>query len=133
MSYDLGVWHSDLPLDDARAGDLYIKLCEQQWVPTEESPATLAFYNELSARYPEIDDVPEEKLDDCPWSCAHDRSGLHVLMAMQWGKYSEIAPVVYGLADKHGLICYNPQEAKVVLPSRLKHSVRPKRPWFHFW
>jgi hypothetical protein len=132
MSYDLGVWHGELPLDDDQAGDLYVKLCEERWVPIEENAATLAFYNELSARYPEIDDVPEEDLDECPWSCAHDRSGLHVLMAMRWSKYSEVAPVVYELAEKHGLICYNPQEGKVMLPNKLKLNTKQKRPWFRF-
>ena len=119
MSYDLCVWHSDLPPDDEQAGDLYVKLCEERWVPAEENPATLAFYNELSARYPEIDDVSEEDLDDCPWSCAHDRPGLHVLMAIRWSKYGEVTPVVYELAGRHGLVCYNPQEGKVILPNRL--------------
>lgn len=57
MSYDLGVWYSELPLDDDQAGELYVKLCEERCVPTEENPATLAFYQELCARYPEIDDV----------------------------------------------------------------------------
>lgn len=30
MSCDLGVWHSELPLDDEQAGDLYVKLCEEK-------------------------------------------------------------------------------------------------------
>ena len=120
MSYDLGVWHSDLPLDDEQAGDLYVKLCEERWAPTEENAATLAFYNELSTRYPEIDDVSGKDLDDCPWSCPHDRSGLHVLMTIRWSKYGEVTPVVYELAERHDLVCYNPQEGKVRLPNRLK-------------
>src|SRR5258707_68183 len=100
MSFDLGVWQSDSHLTDEEAGDLYVKLCEQSWIPIEENPAVQAFYAELTSRYPEIDTVPEEEVDECPWSCAHDRSGLHVLVAMVWSRCAEVTPVVLELAEK---------------------------------
>jgi len=129
MSFDLGVWYGDKPLTDAEAGDLYLKLCEQTWVPIDRKPAVDAFYTELTNRYPEIDTVPEDELDACPWSCAHDRSGLHVVMAMRWSMCAEIAPVVHELAAKHGLVCYDPQESKVYLPQCLK----PRSSTLKYW
>jgi hypothetical protein len=125
MSFDLGVWYSDTPLTDEDAGDLYVKLCEETWIPIEENAAVDAFYADLTSRYPEIDAISEEELENCPWSCAHDRSGLHVLMAITWSRCAEIAPVVLNLAATHGLVCYDPQESKVHLPSHLKP--RPPR------
>ena len=114
----------------AHAGDSYVKLCEQKWIPVGENAAVDAFYKELTSRYPEIDTVPEEELYNCPWSCAHDRSGLHVLMAMAWSRCAEIAPVVLDLAAKHGLVCYDPQESKVHLPSQLKPRPSRFRSWW---
>src|ERR1017187_6406166 len=131
MSFDLGVWYSDEPLTDEDAGDLYVKLCEQRWIPVEESAAVDAFYAELTSRYPEIDSIPEEELENCPWSCAHDRSGLHVLMAITWSRCVEIAPVVLKVAARHGLVCYDPQESKVHLPSHLKPRPSRFRSWWN--
>jgi len=131
MSFDLGVWCSDEPLTDEDAGDLYVNLCEQKWIPIGENAAVDAFYKELPNRYPEIDTVPEEGLENCPWSCAHNRSELHVLIAMTWSSSAEIAPVVLALAAKHGLVCYDPQESKVHLPSQLKPRPSRLRSWWH--
>ena len=132
MSFDLGVWHSDGSVTDEEAGDLYTKLCEEKVVMTGESGAVEAFYHELTSHWPEIDTVPEEKIDDldnCPWSCALDRSGMHVIMACVWPKANEVAAFVYQLAMKHGLVLYNPQESTVYLPPKLK----PQRSRFRFW
>ena len=81
MSFDLGVWYGDRTWTVDEAGDLYVKLCEQTWIPTEEHASVQAFYEALCCAYPEIDTLPEAEVDECPWSCAHDRSGFHVLVA----------------------------------------------------
>ena len=130
MSFDLGVWHSDKALSVKEAGELYVKLCELEWTPTEESPAVNAFYKELCRAYPEIDTLPDDQVDDCPWSCAHDRSGLHVIVAMSWGeKTTPVAQFVVDLAEKCGLVCYDPQGPDVYLPPRFQ----PKKSGFRFW
>ena len=54
-------------------------------MPTERDQAVEAFYTELTGRYPEIDTLPEDKLDSCPWSCAHDKSGFYVIMGLNYG------------------------------------------------
>jgi len=67
-----------------------------------------------------------------PWSCAHDRSGLHVLMAITWNRCAEIPPVVLELGVKHGLVCYDPQESKVYLPPHFKPKAGSRfRSWFN--
>jgi hypothetical protein len=130
MSFDLGVWHSERPITVEEAGDLYLKLCKQEWVPIEESPAVEAFYRESCGKYPEIDMLPEDQVDESPFSCAHDRSGLHVLVAISYGqRTTPVAQYVVELAEKHGLICYDPQGPDVYLPPHLK----PKASRFRFW
>jgi hypothetical protein len=79
---------------------------------------------ELTARYPEIDMLAEEDLDASPWSCALDRSGFHVIVAMLDDKAAEVVPVVLQLAEKYGLVCFDPQAMKVHLPSHLRRPAR---------
>ena len=130
MSFDLAVWQSETVLSAKEALSLYLKLCKQEWIPTEHHHDVAAFYSELCNRYPEIDTLPEDQLDRCPWSCAHDRSGLHVIMCMNYGdELEKAAQFVTDLAAKHGLICFDPQGPNVYLPPNPK----PKRSRFRFW
>jgi len=102
---------------------LYVNLCKREWVPTEKSPAIESFYQDLCQMYPEIDTLPEEKRDSCPWSCAHDKSGSHLIICMCYGNtLEETIESVLRLANKHGLICYNPQGPHVYIPVQLQRD-----------
>ncbi len=74
MSYDLGVWYPHEKIDNAEAGKRYGQLCEGDTSGVKANPAVDAFYAELTAKHPEIDTIPDDRIDDhdyCPWSCAH--------------------------------------------------------------
>src|ERR1035438_7243682 len=76
---------------------------------------------------PEIDTLPDDELDRCPWSCAHDRSGHPIIMCLNYGdQLQEAALFVINLAARHDLICFDPQGPNVYLPPGLK----PKRSRF---
>jgi hypothetical protein len=82
-------------------------------------PAVDAFYAELTARHPEIDTIPEDKIDDhdyCPWSCALDHSPGHVVMPCVWSKAAYIHQLVQELARKHCPAMYDPQSEVVTYP-----------------
>jgi hypothetical protein len=79
-----------------------------------------AFYNDLTARYPEIDMLAEEDIDASPWASSLDRSGFHVIMFILEDRAEEVIPVVLELAERFGLICFDPQSKKVHLPSHLR-------------
>jgi hypothetical protein len=121
MSFDLGVWHTQERLSDEEAGALYHDLCESRRDGVTPHPAVDAFYAELTARYPEIDTIPEERIDDhdyCPWSCALDRSPGHVIMSCVWSQAEKVARSVHELAVKPGLAVFDPQQGKVFYPDR---------------
>jgi len=87
--------------------------------PAGQSPAVDAFYRELTGRWPEIDAVPDDEIDDlnvCPWSVAMDRSGMHVIMCCAWSKADEVGKFVESLAMKNGLVFYDPQSDRVKPP-----------------
>jgi hypothetical protein len=123
MSFDLAVWYSHRPLRNEEAGEIYVQLCEQ-WPSLEgENLSVAAFYDELTKRWPEIDTVPDDKVDDtdyCPWSCALNHSGMAVVMPCVWSKADDVAEFVHKLAQKHGLVLYDPQTGIVYLPEQLK-------------
>jgi hypothetical protein len=130
MSFDLAVWHGETIVSVKDAADLYLKLCKQEWTSTEWYASVEAFYVELCSRYPEIDTLSDDELDRCPWSCAHDRSGHHIIMCLNDGdQLEEAALFVTRLAARHDLICFDPQGQKVYLPPGLK----PKRSRFQLW
>ena len=100
---------------------MFLLLSQQRWVPLEHYASVYSFYNDLTSVFPEIEMTPEEKLEDCPWSCAMKHSGLHVLLDIEHEKASAILPRVLGLAQKHGLVCFDPH--KVYLPPLLQADV----------
>ncbi len=111
VSYDLGVFYSERPHSDEDAGERYVALCSEEnkepWV--EPSPRVAAFYQELIARFP--DDGGERD----PWSAGPlDRSAGHVIMSMPFGMADKIERFVIELAEKHGLVCFNPQGGNIV-------------------
>src|SRR5579872_1339613 len=124
MTFDLGVWHSEARPTDKQAGAIYLQLC-QNWPNLQgEHPSVAAFYQELTRRWPEIDSIPEDRigdLDDCPWSCAISHSEIAVVMSCVWPKADEVAAFVRDLAQRHGLVLFDPQADRVYLPPDDKH------------
>ncbi len=135
MSCDFSVWFPDQRLSNEEAGDLYGKLCEGDTRGVSPHPAVDAFYAELTALHPEIDTIPEERIDDheyCPRSCALDRSAGHVNMACVWSQAGQVERLVKGLARKHGLAVFDPQSGIISYPDDPPPR-EPKRPWWKLW
>jgi hypothetical protein len=119
MSFDLGVWYPQTRISNEEAGKLYVRLCDGDTSGVVANPAIDAFYVELTARHPEIDTIPEEKIGDhdfCPWSCKLDHSPGHVIMSCVWPKATYVHRLVQDLARKHALAIYDPQSDVVTYP-----------------
>lgn len=115
MSYDLPVWYPRTRIRNEEATELYLRLCDGDTSGVVPYPSIQAFYAELTARHPEIDAIPEDRIGDhagCPWSCKLDYSPGHVIMCCVWSKASDVHELVQGLARKHGLALYDPQSEK---------------------
>ena len=98
---------------------MYLRLCDGDASAPVPHPSIDAFYAELTARHPEIDTIPEERIDDhdhCPWSCKLDYSPSYVIMCCVWSKASYVHELVQTLARKHGLALYDPQSERVTYP-----------------
>jgi hypothetical protein len=123
MSFDLGVWHSDVPLSDKEAAEIYVHLCQDWPYLKGESHSIVSFYDELTRRWPEIDTVPDEEIDNleyCPWSCALSHSDIAVVTSCVWSMADEVEAFVRELAQRHRLVLFSPQSGSVYLPEHLK-------------
>ena len=120
---------------------MYAALCEGDTTGLEPSPAIDAFYVELTGIHPEIDDVPEEDVDDtdlCPWSIAFDRSPGHLIVCCVWSKAEYVHELIHRLASKHGLAVFDPQSETITYPPPKGAPGRPvateaRKPWWRFW
>jgi hypothetical protein len=131
MSCDYGVWYPNRHLSNTEAGALYAELCEGRTSGVAAHSAVGAFYSELTSMHPEIDDVPEDKVDDhdfSPWSIAFERSNAHILMSCVWSKADYVGALLRRLARKHGLALYDPQKERVIYPDKPARA-----PWWKFW
>jgi hypothetical protein len=121
MSFDLGVWYPQKRIGNKEAGELYVRLCDSDTTGVIPHPAVDAFYAELTAKHPEIDTIPKERIGDydyCPWSCKLDYSPGHVIMACVWSKATYVHQLAQELGRKHGLALYDPQSDRVTYPDR---------------
>jgi hypothetical protein len=136
MSCDFGIWFPHTRLTHREANDLYGRLCVGDTSGVQPNPAVDAFYAELTAKHPEIDTIPEERIDDhdyCPWSCRLDRSPGHLIMACVWSKADYVTTLVHELARRHGLAVYDPQSDRITYPDESPSPAGGKRPWWRFW
>jgi hypothetical protein len=83
------------------------------------------FYCELTRHYPELEMMTDEEMESSPWACALEVAEDHVIMALLKEWCADTFPLILNLAGVHGLICYDPQTAKVHAPAfrRLKTAV----------
>ncbi|MES9934593.1 MAG: hypothetical protein ABW162_17460 [Candidatus Sedimenticola sp. PURPLELP] len=134
MSCDFGILSINKRLTNEEASDIYGALCEGDVSGVIPNAAIDAFYKELTAKHPEIDDVPEEEIDDtdlCPWSIAFDRSPGHLIISCVWPKSDYVYELVADLARKHELALFSPQAEIIVYPDGSEGS--GNKPWWKFW
>lgn len=131
MSCDYAVWFPHQRPTHREAGALYVGLCEGTIQPPPENPAIEAFYEELTAQHPEIDEMPEDEIEDnCLWNVAFDRSSGHIIMCCRWSKADYAGQLIQSLAAKHGLVFYDPQSNRVTYPGG---EPAQKQPWWRWW
>ncbi len=78
------------------------------------------FVLELTAKYPQPQELPDDALANCVWSCDFDLSKAYCLLNIGWPFVDDVAPFVMELASKYRLICYDPQNDIVHLPAHLQ-------------
>jgi len=113
------------PLSREEGGRIYALLGEEPWDELlEPDERVAAFVREITDRWPQIDDVPEEEVDDCPWAVEFDQSPAHVISCISWSRAEEVFPVYVETALRHGLYVYDPQDERLFAPEEPPGSTR---------
>jgi hypothetical protein len=119
MSCDFFVWYPQKQIANAEATELRLRLGDGDACALVPHSSMDAFYAEPTARHPEIDTIPEEKIGDhdyCPWSCKLDHSRSYLITSCVWSKAGYVQQLLQVLARKQGLTLYDPQSERVTYP-----------------
>ena len=111
MTFDGGIWYSEISISSGEASHIYAALCRGE-IPSRgviPSPAVNAFYEELTGEWPEIESI-----------CKLNHSDAYVVLSCEWSKAKEVHLLLRYLAAKHGLIFFDPQSEEVYLPDHLQ-------------
>jgi hypothetical protein len=123
-NYYLAVWGVGGEISRKDAAKQYTLFATQ--LPSGRfNESVYRFYFELVRHYPDIEMMTDEEMESSPWACALEVGEDYVIMALLEEWYADAFPLILNLAGVHGLICYDPQKARVHLPapSRLKAAV----------
>lgn len=118
MSYDIAVWAGSRPADDAAALSTYEELWAR-YEGTDEAanPDILAYIEDLTKRYPDLTDLDDDHVDDSVWAdgpLTGNVMGPFFYFAMTYGGAEEALSFVATTAAQHGLVCFDPQTAKLI-------------------
>ena len=118
MSWNCAVWHSNCVKEEKEAENLYLKLCEGDTSLIGPTQRIQDFYEELTAKHPEIDCINEAEIGDldlCPWSVTFDKSEGHIIMSCEFSKAEYVNGLIKEFAKKYELSFYEPQNNTFVL------------------
>src|SRR4051812_48539207 len=113
MSFDLMALSGKKPLTHPQAAGAYQLLCDDPdaWrTLLKPDEAIAAFVEEITTRWPQIDDLPRDQVDFSRWAVAFDLSPAHLISCIGWDSVDEVVPVYVRKALGHGLYVYDPQE-----------------------
>jgi hypothetical protein len=117
MSYSMMVFEGDVPRSEREAIAAYEAMIEryQDGEAVEPTPAIRAYVEALLARWPDITDDGGE---DSPWAdgpLIGDASGPMLHFALVFSSLEESVPFVVAEAQRHNLVCVDPQGPPFVL------------------
>ena len=113
MAFDLFVFlaDDDVRLDEARA--TYQAASQESVNGLRPSDEFQRLYVALSALFPD----PEARNGDSHPRLDCEVSECFLWISIGWGDIAEVAPVIVEAASKRGLTIYDPQGARLILPS----------------
>ncbi|MFI6498237.1 hypothetical protein [Nonomuraea typhae] len=115
MSFDLAVWFEDEPITPLRATAKFLDWCESTAEAVEAPRAEVAaFLDDLTARYP---DLTADNYAASPWAEPLTVADGTVLASAVFPRAAEVCRTVLDLAERHGLIVFDPQSGTLHTPS----------------
>ena len=76
------------------------------------------FIADITAEYPDITELPDERIDDGVWSdgpLINNASGPLFFFGVEGRHVEDVRPFVARVAAERGLVCFDPQEGACVV------------------
>jgi hypothetical protein len=129
MSFDLGVLSGAKRLDPDQARDAYERLAQgAKWSSVLSADDRVAkFVAALSARWPDLDSLPESEVDDSPWSGGFEVSPAHVLLTTRFSATDDVVEFCLTTALGLGLNVFDPQDATLYSPGKEPRKATPRK------
>jgi len=128
VSFDLAVLSAARPLEADEARDAYERLASgEEWSAVLPQDGRIAqFIASLSARWPDLDTLPEDQLDASPWSGGFEVSPAPILLTMRWSAPDEVIHFCEATASGLGLNLFDPQDGTLYSPGRGPRQATPR-------
>jgi hypothetical protein len=108
MSFDLAVWYEPVPVTDTQAAATYELLCRGE-------DAGLTNHSNLSTFFADL----ISEFGQWAWSEKPEVEDNGLLLSLSQATADEVAPKIVYLAERHGLVSYDPHAHQVQLPRPL--------------
>ena len=116
MSYDLAVWKGPRPSKNEEALAEYQRRYDVAMAePTDPSPEIVACLRRGPAR--RFPDLGEPGDDESPWASGpllSEASGDFIYFPMTYSGAEAALPFCVEMAQKHGLVCFDPQSIELL-------------------
>jgi hypothetical protein len=115
VSYDFVVWAGEQPVSRKAALSTFEALSESYLDGPESTgpwPPIRAFITDLLSEWPDIAEGVASPWADSP--LLNNASGPILYLGITSGMEGEVGPVAATLAERHGLVCFDPQLGAVV-------------------
>ena len=83
---------------------------------------------EITALWPQVDDLRGDDVDGSRWSVAFDVSPAHVISAILWAHVDEVVPIYLETALNLGLNVYDPQASLLHSAGQKARALAPRAP-----
>ena len=123
MSFDLGV----LDLDRTPTLDEVVVRYERICEGVDDGPLSVritAFVSECESRWPGESDDEFEASPWATWPLITQRTSAAFVANMRWDRAEDMLSAWTEMAERHGLVLFNPQSDTVSLPTRLGEGRR---------
>ena len=78
--------------------------------------AVSAFHQDLIARFPRLESLAADEIDDSPWNMSPAATTGRVILTIGLSQVAQVGPTIQELARQHGLVCFDPQSTVVHHP-----------------
>jgi hypothetical protein len=119
MGFDLAVWYEPAAVTDEQAAATYELLRHGKDAGLTNHHNLSTFFADLIGQFPTSGGLPETDAGRSVWSVDPEVADNALRLSLSLASAGEVAPSIRHLAERYGLVCYDPHAGQVQLPRPL--------------